>query len=57
MANAYTKTIEFKAIDASVKRAVRDLSRGIGGIEKKVDKVNKNFTALNKALKGISTEF
>ena len=49
MAEAYTKTIEFKAKDAQIKRAVKELGRSLEGIDKSLDKINEAFS---KSIRG-----
>ena len=49
MAEAYTKTIEFKAKDAQIKKAVKDLGKSLEGIDKSLDKINNAFS---KSIKG-----
>ena len=49
MAEAYTKTIEFKAKDAQIRKAVKDLGVSLKGIDKSLDKINEAFT---KSIRG-----
>jgi len=49
VAEAYTKTIEFKAKDAQIQRAVKKLGKSLEGIDKSLDKINKAFS---KSVKG-----
>ena len=49
MAEAYTKTIEFKAKDAQIKSAVKELGKSLEGIDKSLDKINEAFT---KSIRG-----
>ena len=48
MAEAYTKTIEFKAKDAQIRKAVKDLGKSLEGIDKSLDKINEAF---NKSIR------
>ena len=56
MAN-YTRTVEFKAKDAQIKKAVKDLGVGLTDVNKKADNINKSFAAISKSLKIVGTEF
>ena len=49
MAEAYTKTIEFKAKDAQIRKAVKDLGASLKGIDKSLDKINEAFS---KSIRG-----
>ena len=48
VAEAYTKTIEFKAKDAQIRKAVKDLGKSLEGIDKSLDKINEAF---NKSIR------
>ncbi len=49
MAEAYTKTIEFKAKDAQLRKAVKNLGVSLKGIDKSLDKINEAFS---KSIRG-----
>ena len=49
VAEAYTKTLEFRAKDAQIKRAVEKLAKSLTAIDEIVDKINGKFV---KNLKG-----
>ena len=49
VAEAYTKTIEFKAKDAQIRKAVKDLGASLKGIDKSLDKINEAFS---KSIRG-----
>ena len=49
VAEAYTKTIEFKAKDAQLRKAVKDLGVSLKGIDKSLDKINEAFS---KSIRG-----
>ena len=50
MAQSYLRTIEFKVKDTALKDAVGKLGKSLGSIDKNVNKINKQFTALTATL-------
>ena len=50
MAQSYLRTIEFKVKDTALKDGVAKLEKSLGSIDKNVDKINKQFTALTATL-------
>ena len=55
MTQSYLRTIEFKVKDTGLKNAVERLQKSLVSVDKNVEKINKNFTGLSKALKGVNS--